>query len=95
VLVRREFQLPGGFVASELPPKATVEGPGLSFEGLWSKGEKTGTVVWVGKLLVKTIEIDANRYPEARRFMQELRIALRQGVRAVNGAVLPAERTPS
>jgi hypothetical protein len=93
--VRREFQPPENFLVSELPPKVTVEGPGLNFEGLWSKGEKTGTVVWVGKLLVKTIEIDVDRYPGAKRFMEDLQIALRQGIRLEQGAMLPAGRTPS
>jgi translation initiation factor IF-1 len=74
------FTLPENWTAGNLPSKMRIEGPGMSFECLWSHDEAEGTLAWTGLLLVETIEISVEDYPALLQFVGSVTNVMRGGI---------------
>jgi hypothetical protein len=74
------FKLPEGWSVDKLPSKIRIEGPGMSFECLWSREEAAGGLGWTGLLLVETIEIAVEDYRALLQFIGSVKHVMRGGI---------------
>jgi hypothetical protein len=79
------FHLPDGMTPPDtLPERTHIDAPGLEFKSMWSR-DGQGGIVWQALLTVDRTLIPAREYTAARRFVLDVRSALRQGIPVVTG----------